>query len=191
MKNQFLLLLLLSYCMPLIVEAQVFGLNNTAQPIWIAMAYEHKPIEAPNGYENQTFWVTEGWLLIKPFSKVQLTTHIGYDKKEGYKSNFHYYAYQSNGDVWKGDKQLLVDPIPDKVVHDVIDFKVNDASNLTYYANNDKLSSLLFKSADTCLKDKCTIEFVNTYVSEPSSNENKPYGTIPSEKRGSLPVSKE
>ncbi len=100
--------------------------NQTALPVWIAVAYNHIP-----DLDSKDTWVCEGWLYIEPRDTVVLSRHMGFDRTDGIKTNFFYYAYQvgQGAREWKGIRKFLVD-ISKPSSKDEFEFSISRAHKL-------------------------------------------------------------
>ncbi|MBK6890557.1 MAG: hypothetical protein IPI59_02275 [Sphingobacteriales bacterium] len=90
-------------------NAQLFCQNTTNKDIWLSLAYNYVPIEKIGEPDLYDTFVCEGWFYVPAGGAAQLTTHIGFDRKHGVKTNFFFYAYQIGGREWSGSRLFLTD----------------------------------------------------------------------------------
>jgi hypothetical protein len=87
------------------VYAQVYCRNETAKPVWLALVYNFVPPNIQMVSSGDT-WISEGWYYIAPSETIQLSSHIGYDRNIGTKTNFFYYAEQEGAECGLGHANI-------------------------------------------------------------------------------------
>jgi len=94
-------------------HAQLYCTNQTNAPVWIAIAYNYIDWTPGMGDVKDT-WVTESWLYIEPGDSAVLSSHMGYDRELGSKTNFFYHAFQDvpGGRTWEGIRKFMLDTTP-------------------------------------------------------------------------------
>ncbi len=138
------------------VNAQFYVQNNTNEATWVALAYTYAPPSTNPSDMNYT-WVTEGWFLVQPGQKGQLTTHLNGSLQYGTITNVYYYAYQESGKQWRGNRMLFVDTNPDKRP-----FRFEEAHSSTRYGNTPNLEKALFKAGTNTREATHTVYLSNT-----------------------------
>ncbi|MBK8472031.1 MAG: hypothetical protein IPL33_07595 [Sphingobacteriales bacterium] len=89
--------------------AQMYCRNDTQELVWISIAYNHVPADAPGmSVVSQDNWIIEGWYSVQPGETVQLSSHIGYDRVLGSKTNFFFYGTSKSRD-YSGGRFFLID----------------------------------------------------------------------------------
>ncbi len=94
------------FCVAQNANAQLAMTNQTDKPVWVAVTYNF--VEADADWSDNT-WVSEGWLYIAPGDTTTVSRHIGFDRNDGIKTNFFYYAFQPDGREWKGIRKFVVE----------------------------------------------------------------------------------
>lgn len=137
------------------VYAQVYCRNETAKPVWLALVYNFVPPNIQMVSSGDT-WISEGWYYIAPSETIQLSSHIGYDRNIGTKTNFFYYAEQEGGRMWFGARQYLIDNSAPKTP-DQLSFRIEKAQGKHYYNEVAQLQLMPFKGATNTRESHYTI----------------------------------
>lgn len=137
------------------INAQVYCRNETDKPVWLALAYNFVPNDIVM-VSTGDIWISEGWFYIPPQGIVQLTTHIGYSREYGTKTNFFYYAEQVNGRDWYGARSYLVDYKAERSTTQLA-FKIEKAQNSFTYKDVPQLRMMPFKGATNTREAQYTI----------------------------------
>ncbi|OWY24765.1 hypothetical protein C7N43_14905 [Sphingobacteriales bacterium UPWRP_1] len=96
------------------LKAQLYCTNLSDAPVWLAIAYNYVPdaTDVEISAAETDRWITEGWVYLDVGQTAQLSTHIGFSREYGIKTNFFYYAYQPGGREWRGARKFLIDANP-------------------------------------------------------------------------------
>jgi hypothetical protein len=136
-------------------KAQLYCYNETAKPIWLALVYNYVPADIVMVSSGDT-WISEGWFYIPPNERVQLTTHIGYHREFGTKSNFFYYAEQVGGRDWYGSRAYLVDVQAERNPTQ-LSYRIEKAQSSYIYKDVPQLKTMPFKGATNTRDAQYTI----------------------------------
>lgn len=149
--------------------AQLFCTNESANPVWLAVAYSQ--IKKTNSLDTspEEVWLSEGWIYLKVGQTAQLTTHIGFDRIEGNKTNFYYYAYQpvEGGKEWRGNRKFLVDVDPEEVDPFLFKTKILYANMPEKYRHRKSVQFKPFKMATNITQGFYTIVLKQDDRNEP------------------------
>ncbi len=131
------------------IQAQLFCTNESEAPVWLAVAYNQVTKIGMDATTVEDIWVTEGWIYLDVGYTAQISTHLGFDKTEGMKSNFFYYAYQpvDGGKEWRGNRKFLVDIEPENVDPFTFKTKILFANMPEKYSHRKSIQYMPFKVA--------------------------------------------
>lgn len=154
MKRVFFIVPLLLVIASLTANAQLYCRNETDKAVWLTLAYNYVPADVQLVSSGDT-WITEGWFYIPANGVVQLTSHIGYDRVLGTKSNFFYYAEQQGGREWYGARRYLIDHVAERNPNQ-LSFRIEKAQNKGVYKDVPQLILMPFKGATNTRESQYT-----------------------------------